>query len=201
MQYKTIPKQANFASLNSRITSSSSHRITVPRATQDWKSQRHVALVNNYGAAGSNVAIALREYVNDLRTSGSEQPGSITYPIILSARSPRSLELYINVLKSYLYRVDASLGALTYNIFRRQSPSFQHRATFVASDIDGLASALNRSDGDCFGQSERSGRTPVVLCFGGQTGRTVRISRELYDVCDLLRYHLVSQKVPFFWLR
>ena len=199
IQHKTIPKQANFASLNPRITSSP--LVTVPRATQEWRSHRHVALINNYGAAGSNVAIALREHSNDLLTSGSHQRASATYPILLSAKSSKSLELYMNALKSYLPRVETSLGVLAYNIFRRQNPSFVHRATFMANDTEMLASILNSSDKQPLGLTERTGKSPLVLCFGGQTGRTVTISRELYDACDLLRHHLVRFKSSRSWLR
>jgi acyl transferase domain-containing protein len=208
MRYKTIPKQANFTSLNPRIAFSPSDRITVPRATEEWKSQQHVALINNYGAAGSNVAIALREHSNDLLASsskplskGSHQRASAAYPILLSARSPKSLELYINALKTYVPKVDTSLGALAYNIFRRQNSSFEHRAAFIATDTETLASILSSSDKQWLGQTVRTGKSPVVLCFGGQTGRTVTISRDLYDGCDLLRYHLVSPKSSLSWLR
>ena len=159
--------------------------------------------------SSSAVAIhtALREHSNGPLTSskplskGSHQRASATYPILLSARSPKSLELYINALKSYLPKVDTSLGALAYNIFRRQNSSFEHRATFIATDTKTLASVLNSSDKQRLGQTVRTGKSPVVLCFGGQTGRTVTISRDLYDGCDLLRYHLVSPKSSMSWLR
>ena len=194
MHYKTIPKQANFVSLNPRIISSPSHRITVPKTTQEWKSQRHIALINNYGAAGSNVAVVVREYSNDSLTSGSHKQASATYPIVLSAKSSKSLELYIEALRSYLPRVDTSLGALAYNIFRRQNPSFVHRAVFIANSKEMLASILDSSDKEGSSHKECSVKHPMVLCFGGQTGRTVTIARELYDACDILRYHLVRIK-------
>ena len=201
MQYRTIPKQANFASLNPRIKSSPSHRITVPRATQEWSSHRHVALINNYGAAGSNAAIALREYPIDLLTSGAHQRASLTYPILLSAKSSESLELYINAFKSFLTRAETSLGALAYNISRRQNPSFVYRTTFVANDTKMLASILNSPDKKSLGQTEPTEKSPLVLCFGGQTGGTTTISRELYDGCDLLRKHLVRFEISRSWLQ
>ena len=199
IQHKTIPKQANFVSLNPRITPSP--LVTVPKATQEWRSHRHVALINNYGAAGSNVAIALREHSNDLLTAGSHQRASATYPILLSAKSSKSLKLYMNALKSYLPTIETSLGVLAYNIFRRQNPLFEHRATLMANDTKMLASILDSSDKEPLGQTECTGKSPVVLCFGGQTGRTVTISRELYDACDLLRHHLVRLKSSWSWLR
>ncbi|RMZ75270.1 hypothetical protein DV737_g5363, partial [Chaetothyriales sp. CBS 132003] len=101
MQYKTIPKQANFVSLNPHIKVSPSDRITVPKATQSWNPRRHIALVNNYGAAGSNVAIAIRD-----------MPSSTLYPILLSAKSARSLQLYMDALKVYSPKFKTSIGAI-----------------------------------------------------------------------------------------
>jgi acyl transferase domain-containing protein len=62
IQHGAIPKQANFVKLNPQINLSSSDKISVPRVTQPWDTTRRIALVNNYGAAGSNAAIVKREH-------------------------------------------------------------------------------------------------------------------------------------------
>lgn len=107
MQHHIIPKQANFVSLHPRIKTSPLDRITVPKATQPWTAKRHVALVNNYGAAGSNAALLLRSYSspqpssNVAATSAVEDraPPSAFYPILLSAKTPNHLRAYIDKLK------------------------------------------------------------------------------------------------------
>ncbi|RMD44083.1 hypothetical protein DV735_g971, partial [Chaetothyriales sp. CBS 134920] len=192
MQHKTIPKQANFTSLNPSITVSPSDRITVPKATQPWNAKRHVALVNNYGAAGSNVAIALRAHVEGLSSSEAihtqvqDLHSSTVSPILLSAKSARSLQLYVEALKQHLPKLETSLGTIAYNIARRQNPSFAHRTAFTAVDTGSLISVLNGLPVS----TEATDKRPVILSFGGQTGRDVTVSKKLYDSCDLLRHYL-----------
>ena len=202
MQHKTIPKQANFVSLNPRIKVSPSDRITVPKATQSWTAQRQVALVNNYGAAGSNVAIALRGHTDTPLSSKRAPSGvrdllpSTVYPILLSAKSANSLQSYMNALKLYLPKVETSFGNVAYNIARRQNPSFEHRAAFTAVDAESFISLLNSTSARTDGTTVRREKSPVVLSFGGQTGCSVTVSRELYDGCDLFRNCLVRRASP-----
>ncbi|RMZ84871.1 hypothetical protein DV738_g250, partial [Chaetothyriales sp. CBS 135597] len=192
MQHRTIPKQANFLSLNPSIKASPSDRITVPTHSQPWNSKRHVALVNNYGAAGSNVAIVLREHVEGASSSKETDTqiqdlrSSAIYPILLSAKSARSLQLYIDALKGYVPKFETSFGNIAYNIARRQNPSFAHRTAFTAVDTESFISVVN----GLTASTEQTKKLPVVLSFGGQTGRHVTVSKKLYDSCDLLRHHL-----------
>lgn len=188
MQHKMIPKQANFVTLNPRIKTSSSDRITVPRETLPWIAQRRVALVNNYGAAGSNAAILLCEYPQMDGRGCDEQPSAATsYPILLSAKTVRHLESSLNALKSCLPTTDASIRNIAYNLARRQNFDFEYRVAFAASSTRDLLSALSTSNA----APTRTGKKPVVLAFGGQMGRTVTISRELYNECAILRKNLV----------
>lgn len=198
MQYKTIPKQANFVSLNPRIKVSPSDKITVPKATQSWTGLRHLALVNNYGAAGSNVAIIVRGYSNfpidSRKAPPADQPSSAVYPILLSAKSASSLQSYMNALKLYLPKVETPFKNIAYNIARRQNSSFKHRAAFTAVDPESLISVLEGHTARIDGATIRTEKYPVVLSFGGQTGRSVTVSRELYNGCDLLQNYLVRRQ-------
>ncbi|KAI1206386.1 ketoacyl-synt-domain-containing protein [Annulohypoxylon truncatum] len=162
--HKTIPKQANFVSLNPRIKASPSAKIVVPKTTQPWTSQKHVALVNNYGAAGSNAAILIRSH--------SEAPLDSTSGV-------------------YLPKAEASLGSIAYNLARRHNSAFDNRVAFTVSDKQSLLSGLKdlTTSG---GIVTRTDKYPVVLCFGGQTGRNVTVSKDLYDNCELFRTHLIS---------
>lgn len=195
IQHKTIPKQANFVLLNSSIKTSDDDKITIPKVTQPWTTRRRIALINNYGAAGSNAAIVLREHLNDQK----ETPAEIhhigpptTYSILLAAKSATSLLSCSKALKSYLHKSEASLASIAYSLARRQNPSFEHRIAFTASDIDKAISILNNITTNANGIITQTAKLPVVLCFGGQTGRNVTVSRHLYDNCEIFRHHLVS---------
>ncbi|KAL9086711.1 MAG: hypothetical protein Q9165_007030, partial [Trypethelium subeluteriae] len=198
IQHKTIPKQANFTSLNPRIKNSISDQIRIPKDTQPWISKLYVALVNNYGAAGSNTSLAIRTH-KDTLFSSEEALGELrnpsfhtTYPILLSAKSTDSLRKYIAALRTYLLKDDVSFGDVAYNIARKRNISFESRATFVAADKDNFFSATDDSFTMVDAALTRTGNSPVVLCFGGQTGRSVTISRSLYVDSDLLRNHLLA---------
>lgn len=201
MQHRTIPKQANFVSLNPSIKASPEEKLEVPTITQPWSAQRYVALVNNYGAAGSNAAIVLRGYSHSSRSPLEtadrlrELPSSALYPIFLSSKSEGSLQSYINAMKHHLPSVQMSMKDIAYNIARRQNSSFEHRTAFTAKDKEDLISKLSGITAESIGAAVRTKKLPVVFCFGGQVGSTVTIARELFDSCDLLRKHLVSR--PF----
>ena len=199
MQYKTIPKQPNFVSLNPRIKASASGQIVVPKATQSWTAQRYIALVNTYGAAGSNVALVLRAHSYPLSSSTTEtilgtrvcRSSSVVSPILLSGRTANGLQSYMDVLNSYLPKVETSLGSVAYKIARSHNLSFEHRIAFIAVDAKSAMSVLASSSATTDGTAIRTAKNPVVLCFGGQTSRNVSVSIELYERCDLFRTRLV----------
>ena len=198
MQYKTIPKQANFKSLNPRIEASASEQITVPNVTQLWTAQSRIALVNNYGAAGSNVAVVLRAYSSHSSHSrtdtslGTQTPTSIVSPILLSAKTANSLQSYLDMLNLHLRKVENSFENVAYNIARNHNPSFEHRLAFIAADEENAMSVLSSSSAAMNGTAVRPTKKSVVLCFGGQTNRSVSVSIELYKRCDLFKNRLVS---------
>ena len=196
MQHRTIAKQANFEILNPRIKYSASDKIKIPTETQAWTAPKRVALVNNYGAAGSNAAIVLRQHEDALEARQQyTNLHSASYPILLSAKSLVSLRSYMVALSSYTPKVKRSLSNIAYNLARRQNLSFECRTAFTVSNSTDLKASLQNSSKEMASMTKSSTKHPVILCFGGQTGRRVNLSRELYDSCELLRNYLV-QKSP-----
>ena len=202
MQYKTIPKQANFVSLNPRIKAAALGQIIVPKTTQSWIARRHIALVNNYGAAGSNVALVIRSYPKPfsspagdtiLGTQDCSSSPSVISPMLLSAKTANSLQSYMDMLQSYLSKVENSLENVAYKIAQTHNASFEHRIAFTAASVQSAISTLNSSTAAMDGALVRTTKYPVVLCFGGQTSPSVSVSQDLYERCDLFRSHLVSK--------
>ena len=199
MQYRIIPKQANFVSLNPCIKASPEKKMAIPTTSQQWSAQRCIALVNNYGAAGSNAAIVLREHSHVTQSPREtaervrELPSSARYPIFLSSKSADNFQSYINMMKYYLPSVQTSIKDIAYNIARRQNSSFVHRTAFTAKDKDDLLSQLSGLTTSSIGAAVPTEKSPIIFCFGGQVGSRITIARELFDSCDLLRKHLVSR--------
>ena len=190
LQHQYIPKQANFAALNPKIKQLPADKIVIPKIKQRWAPQRRIALVNNYGAAGNNAAIVLRDHVQ-LDSERLSNAGSISaYPFVLSAKSVSSLLAYANVLKSYVTRSNVSLTDISYNLSRKQSPAFEYRASFVVADAKRLVDSLDDLASRADRIIRRTTTLPVVLAFGGQTGLCVTVSKQLYNNSELFRMHL-----------
>lgn len=201
MQHQAIPKQANFSRLNRtiKVLPGDSDNVVVPEGTLAWTTttttERRAALVNNYGAAGSNAAILVRQHTptpSTRQSISSPVSSSTAYPIALAAKSETSLRSYMDVLKSFLLDRDEygnprrPLASVAYHLARAHNPAFDRRVAFVAHDAQDAAAALDRSS-----PAVVAAKRPVVLCFGGQTGRTVSVSKALYDDSDLFKSHLV----------
>lgn len=186
MRRKKIPKQANFVTLNPRIKPSD--RIEVPTNTHSWDTSRPVALLNNYGASGNNGALVLR---GDESTP-SPIPDLSSYPIVVAAKSAASLKAYASELKRFVKKFDIPLGQLSYALARRQNPSFGHRVAFKAQRTADVIQGLESTSNDTNLSSSPLPTRPIVLMFGGQTGRTVTLSKDLYTSNPVLRQQLVS---------
>ncbi|KAI0379432.1 hypothetical protein F5Y04DRAFT_290317 [Hypomontagnella monticulosa] len=189
MEHGVIPKQANFSNLNPKIKAS--EQIVVPRSTQPW-SGRHVALVNNYGAAGSNAALVLREHVPARREDTIDTPELIKpCPLLVAAKSKESLASYLAALREWLPRYTGSFTNALFNIARRQNPSSLHKFAITTTSVAGLISGIDaRLSKEPETEKADGRKRPVILCFGGQNGRVATLSKEVYDNSKSLRDHL-----------
>ncbi|KAH4054584.1 hypothetical protein HBH49_064690 [Parastagonospora nodorum] len=184
MLRKTIPKQANFATLNPRIKASD--RIQVPEVTREWRSSQPVALLNNYGASGNNAAIVLRAFEQSLPAT----PNQSICPIVISAKSHISLINYLDQLKRFILRRHVSVEDLASALMRHQNPSFEYRAAVSTGTARDLVSDLDSVGHKNDAVATRAVPRSIILVFGGQTGRTVVFSKELYEASSILRLHL-----------
>ena len=202
LQNRTIPKQANFLSLNPSIAPLGPDHITIPTATQQWKSGKRAALVNNYGAAGSNAAIILQEYSQDktqdvVRRAGSRTNNLPEVPFYVSAKTTESLSAYCSALKSYLVEVqktseEALLTDIAYNLATKQNRTLEHSWSFTSQNVNALSNELESLAAKSSSpESLIEERRPIVLCFGGQSGRNVTLSQDLFNSCNILQYHMV----------
>ncbi|KAI8944280.1 beta-ketoacyl synthase [Xylaria longipes] len=188
MEHGIIPKQAGFSRINPKINPLK--RIVIPQSNSDWQGP-HVALVANYGAAGSNAAIVVRESnsKSDQNTISRDDVSTQAYPLLLSAKSEESLSMYIAALKRWLSRTKGSFANVAFNIARRQNTDFHYRVAVTATsnaDITQKLEAISSTSSHTLPSRER----PVILCFGGQNGRTVTLSRDLYESTRLLKTYM-----------
>ncbi|KND93702.1 Conidial yellow pigment biosynthesis polyketide synthase [Tolypocladium ophioglossoides CBS 100239] len=207
MQHGTIPPQPNFTRLNPRIPALEPDRLAIASRTRPWHdSTRRTALINNYGAAGSNAAIVVEEYRQVTNTSTNttstspENDAVEWYPIFMSAKTPESLRAYSAALLAFLDRLPSSttLGDVAYNLARRQNRTLEYASTWAAASLPALRQDLEAIVSGARPVPQRSvdkktrttAALPVVLCFGGQTGRSIHLSRDLVRSSALLSAHL-----------
>lgn len=213
LQHAKIPKQPNFKRLSPRIPSPEGDRIAIASAPRPWGTAGalRTALVNNYGAAGSNAAIILQELAHlpvDHGSAQLEAPSGRApdeYPILLSGKTPESLRAYSSALVTFLDRnPSVAPGDIAYNLARKQNPRHEYAVSWTASSLvdiqRGLGDvasgnravtrrSLDKPPGKTTGASSPPS-VPVVLCFGGQTGRCLHLSRDLAQGAPSLRDHL-----------
>ncbi|KAL4812411.1 hypothetical protein BDW67DRAFT_188682 [Aspergillus spinulosporus] len=199
LQKRRIPKQANFSRLNPKIALDEREQIEIPTRSIDWEAEKRVAMVTNYGAAGSNAAIILGEPASTPITSISVHREVLPsyVPFYVSARTEESLRSYCEALQSTICEVAQSdtdtVQHIAYNLARKQNRDMEHFVTFpTASGEASELLARLKSIASAHTQVERRAQSshPVILCFGGQTGDTASISRELFESCELLRLHM-----------
>ncbi|PVH96863.1 ketoacyl-synt-domain-containing protein [Periconia macrospinosa] len=188
MHQGVIPPIANHQSLNPKIPALEPSGMAIPKSVLPWNADFKAALVNNYGAAGSNGAMVLCGPLASSTVNATASASKV--PIILSANTEDSLNGYCNALSSWLSRQanasqPAFFSSLGYNLSRKVNRLFKHTLVTTASTAAELIEKL----GDVK-PNVSNDKKPIVLVFGGQTSSCVNLSRHVYDNAAILREHL-----------
>ncbi|MBM7769841.1 acyl transferase domain-containing protein/NADPH:quinone reductase-like Zn-dependent oxidoreductase/acyl carrier protein [Actinokineospora baliensis] len=130
------------------------------------------AAVSSFGGSGTNAHLVLEQYVAD-----PTDPGEVTAPLpwVLSGRTPAALLEQAAKLRDHLREARPSAADVAYSLATSRA-RFDHRAAFVASDLDTAVSALDNLDTAVLGRA-RDGK--VVFVFPGQGSQWVGMAAEL----------------------
>jgi acyl transferase domain-containing protein len=188
LEHEAIPPQASHTEWNPKIPTLSPDRMALSTVLNRWDSSFRAALVNSFGAAGSNATVLCCEPPpRPARPEGSLS----SYPIVLSAQSVSSLSSYRRSLGQYLAKSLAArkplhLGEVAYTLSERRR---RHKyAMFLeASDIAELAGKLQGDDELPIVEPRRK---PVILVFGGQSKQNIGLGRTLYEQFGTFRQRL-----------
>lgn len=193
IQNQRIPKQANFVRLNPKIPSPQHSGIIIPTKSMTWASSERVAMVTNYGAAGSNAAIVLKQHTPPSTRTNIKLSH---VPVIITAKSAESLQDYCTALYQWLIRAQPAAQDVAYNLAVKQNREMDFVVSMpIMADTDLLTSQLKSISSPTSRTIQKrvsKVEMPVVLCFGGQSGNRVHISQELFNESSLLQMHLVS---------
>ncbi|KAH6635415.1 hypothetical protein B0J18DRAFT_46719 [Chaetomium sp. MPI-SDFR-AT-0129] len=206
MSTKRIPPQASFSKLNPRLpTSSSGRQVTIPTRITEWETRRTAprrALLNSFGASGSNAALVLEEFIHPHPQRPSREKDEVKdtrshHVLNISAKTSRALETAKQNLLSYLTEhPNVTLRDLCYTANARRQEYPDHRLSIVVSDRKEIIDQLQQlSQPSLEGKrSGQAGKTKTVFVFSGQGGvrpgmgaallTTVPLFKKVVDECD-----------------
>ena len=195
-----IPPQASFDTLNPSIKASPSDKIEIATSMKPWDIDFRAAVINNYGASGSNASMVVtqapRRDPGPVRGSSAKTSDRV-HPFWFCGLDEQGLRLYtarfLQFLQSKSDTVnDYSIANIAFNIFRQSNRSLGRALIFSCSSIDEMREKLtaygegNQSVTSIIRQTPR----PVVLCFGGQVSTYIGLNRQVYESVVILRSHL-----------
>ena len=197
-----IPPQASFDTMNPAIHSSPADNMNIPTKVQPWNVDFRAALINNYGASGSNASMVVTQapYANvkaasTLQIRASAEGGR--YPFWFCGLDDRSLRAYVTAFRRFLrsssdIENNLSLSNLAFNVYRQSNRLLERGLIFSSRSIDELENkltAFEQGGSDCSSTSIPSTR-PLIPCFGGQNSTFIGLDRQIYDSVRIFRKHL-----------
>ncbi|KAF9873883.1 beta-ketoacyl synthase [Colletotrichum karsti] len=198
LKHGQIPPQASYHSLNPSIPELEPDGLAIPEHMTPWRLSDRVACVNNYGAAGSNAVVMIREApVSELDVSipAMKSSPSSKWPLILTASTEASLTTYAQKLLEWLRREkqitpDIHISDILFNLCHRANHSLGDSVSTSVSSISDLESTLSALATGSSGVTTTPLPKPVILVFGGQESRFVGLSEAVYWSSHIFRHHL-----------
>ncbi|KZP30156.1 putative polyketide synthase [Athelia psychrophila] len=187
-QRQTIPRQILFNELNPEIAPLGLDHTVISTSHIRWPSTRgsnRFALLNNFGAAGSNAALLLEEYQD-----GS--PATIKFHehvmLGISAKTEKALMNMRSDYITWLQKPDNSriaLSDIAYTATARRQ-IHPHRLALSVCDKQELVEKLTTAT-PIHVSSTSDG---VVFVFSGQGSQYLGMGASLYRTCPLFRRHI-----------
>ncbi|KAG6907234.1 Type I Iterative PKS [Tephrocybe rancida] len=186
-QHQKIPLQISLKTLNPRIASLDSDHTIIDTVSVPWRpsspGMTRIALLNNFGAAGSNSALLVEELLksHDARNSIGDH-----FVFGLSAKDNSALERLRTKYLEFLETCDASaLPDIAYTTTARRQ-IYDHRLAVSANNAADLSAKLRRA----LAVQVTPKDARVVFVFSGQGGQYLSMGRSLYRSSELFKSHV-----------
>nr|UBX54556.1 poliketide synthase [Aspergillus sp.] len=195
IQQGFIPPQASFSSINPSLNAKPEDRIEISTRLKPWDAPFRAALINNYGASGSNASMVVTQPPTLAETASSILPER-SYPFWISAFDQQSLHNYVRRLRQFLHGhagdKGLSVANLSFQVSRQSNRSLPQALIFSASTNEELDRALVSFENGSidFPSVQPPDPKPVILCFGGQVSTYIGLDQEVYNGSAILRRHL-----------
>ncbi|KAI1752885.1 putative polyketide synthase [Xylaria castorea] len=192
-----IPPQPSFRALNPSIHVSAHDGIDISTRPIFWQRESKIALINNYGASGSNASIVVKQAFSTVSQRNS--PVDFQLPFYISAHDQEALKSYTLRLERFVKQGHTSrrhltLRNLAFNLYRQSNPDLKFALIFSSSSVDELVeklAAFHQGHGSEGIHSVNPPEPrPVILCFGGQTSSWIGLDLRVYEENLILRSYL-----------
>ncbi|KAL7621050.1 polyketide beta-ketoacyl-synthase [Parahypoxylon ruwenzoriense] len=180
-----VPPQVGLEVLNPKIAALMNDSTIIPRQLQDWprlKNMPRRALLNNFGAAGSNACIILEEYMDTQiqPSNASLSSDNSSYVFMLSAKDDETLERY---RQSLLH--DSSLKQirprdLAYTSTARRA-MLDRRLVVTYNSTEHLFKSLDGAQIFPKGPANTTPNQRIVFVFSGQGSQYFGMGKELFE--------------------
>lgn len=174
---REILQQASLTELNPRLTGLKDAGMIIPTENRFWqhsKLQPRRALLNNFGAAGSNAALMLEETTE---TPKNEDDRS-SYVFNLSAKNQDALQVSVQQLQEFLSQSFSRLSDICYTASARRQV-YEYRVSIPVSSIHDLQTKLGKVNVTAIPPSKAS--TGMVFIFSGQGSLYSGMGHELMN--------------------
>lgn len=188
LEHKIIPKQISLKNLNQRIAPLESDNTAINVESTYWPSHNglpRVALLNNFGAAGSNTALLLEEYVQPMSIA---LPSDMPLVFGMSAKDGIALENLRKALLAHLHSSSSKplrLADIAYTLTARRQ-QYSHRLAFSAHNRAELLERLPVVSAHQVPQ----GIARIGFVFSGQGGQYLGMGLSLYQRFPVFKKHI-----------
>ena len=198
-----IPIQANLKTLNPQLGDLEKGGIIVPRISSLWEpraSRPRRALLNNFGAAGSNAVLVLEERIKPKAVHTAIEDRT-TYLFNLSAKTKEALEISVGQYQQFLKNgpTGSRLKDICYTATARRQP-YDHRISIICSSPDDLQKKLGQAN--IIDSKSVTKSRPVVFIFSGQGSLYHGMGKDLLKTSSffkatIMHCNIVLQELGF----
>ncbi|KAL9599307.1 MAG: hypothetical protein Q9219_003934 [cf. Caloplaca sp. 3 TL-2023] len=186
LREKSIPPQVNLQHLNPALADMDRYNFAITTELQPW----HIipglprrALLNNFGAAGSNAALILEEMPE---VESEQVPQRSAYPFIVSARTTYACSCLCNL---YVQRSEGKhcerLQDICYTATARRS-RHEHQVGFTCRSVEELRVNLGEDKASVL-RTDHVKRKQIVFVFSGQGAIYNGMGKELFKTSPVFR--------------
>jgi malonyl CoA-acyl carrier protein transacylase/acyl carrier protein/SAM-dependent methyltransferase len=194
LHHGIVPPQASFQSASPKLKASSDDMLEICTKSTAWNATNRHALINNYGASGSNASMIVGQQPRTHDDTSYHNSGDSTkHAFWITGLDERSIRDYAGRLKGFLAsKPGLGLANLSFNMYRQSNRTLPQGLIFSCGSVQELEMKLNgyANGGKDLTTTTKKSPRPVVLCFGGQISKYIGLDRTFYECTDIFRAHL-----------